>query len=60
MSPLEPVPNDVRSRGTVERTHRPQSRLQKSAADYAVIAICPALIVVMITALTHFLVLCFY
>lgn len=35
-------------------------KLHKTAADYAVIAICPVLIVVMLTALTHFLVLCVY
>ncbi|WP_164101931.1 DUF4129 domain-containing protein [Candidatus Laterigemmans baculatus] len=36
------------------------SRPKQTAADYAVIAICPSLIIVMLTALVHFLVLCLY
>lgn len=41
-------------------TYRRPDRLRKTVADYAVIAVCPALIVIMLTALAHFLVLCVY
>ncbi len=35
-------------------------RLHQTSADYAVIAVCPTLIILMLTALVHFLVLCMY
>jgi hypothetical protein len=35
-------------------------RLYQTSADYAVIAVCPTLIILMLTALVHFLVLCMY